>query len=166
VTYTLNYTFGGDPVTMGIITDVLPAGVTYIDGTAVGDAQFTFIGYDIPSRTLTWTAATVSASGSVSYKVTVDVGASELSQPLENLATIDSDQTVPDDAFSDIFVPVIPQGETSPPTQPPTDTVGQSSGTSTPGFSLPLIVLALGGLMLLMAFVTPVPATARNRKRR
>jgi hypothetical protein len=69
-------------------------------------------------------------------------------------------------SFPDIFVPVIPQGETSPPTQPPTDTVGQSSGTSTPGLSLPLIVLALGGLMLLMAFVTPVPATARNRKRR
>jgi uncharacterized repeat protein (TIGR01451 family) len=166
LTYTLTYTFGGDPVTNGIITDELPVGVTWVDGSAVGDAQFTFIGYDIPSRTLTWMAANVSASGSVSYKVTVDAGAAALLQPLENLATIDSDQTVPDDAFSDIFVPVIPQGETSPPTQPPTDTIGESNGTSTPGLSLPLVVLALGGLMLLMVFVTPVPATARNRKRR
>ena len=30
VTYTLKYTFSGDPVSNGIITDVLPDGVTYV----------------------------------------------------------------------------------------------------------------------------------------
>ena len=108
VTYTLDYTFAGDPVTHGIITDVLPVGVTYVDDSASSDDQFTFQGYDDATRTLTWTAASVSKSGTLTYQATIDVGASELEQPLENVATIDSDQTGPDSDVSDVFVPTIP----------------------------------------------------------
>ena len=78
VTFSLAYTLIGDPVTNGIITDVLPVGLTYVAGSAKGDAQFAFQGYDDATRTLTWTAAKVSESGTVSYQATVDAGAAGL----------------------------------------------------------------------------------------
>ena len=135
VTYTLDYTFAGDPVTNGIITDVLPVGVTYVADSASSDDQFTFQGYDDATRTLTWTAATVSKNGTLTYQATIDVGASELEQPLENVATIDSDQTGPDSDVSDVFVPTIPLPATGTPkpTLPPTDTLGSHAGTEQPG---------------------------------
>ena len=68
------------------------------------------------TRTLTWTAATVTAGGTVTYKAKVDVGAAELDQPLTNVATIDSAQTEPDHDTSEVFVPVPPAVETSVPT--------------------------------------------------
>ena len=37
VTYTLDYTVTDGPVTNGVLTDVLPVGVTYVDG--LGDRQ-------------------------------------------------------------------------------------------------------------------------------
>jgi hypothetical protein len=37
---------------------------------------------------------------------------------------------------------------------------------SQPGTSLPLILAILGVILLAVAFVTPVPATARRRNRR
>src|SRR6185436_14099581 len=46
VTFTLNYTFSGDPVTNGKITDVLPVGLTYVDSSATNSDEFTFAGYD------------------------------------------------------------------------------------------------------------------------
>ena len=51
-------------------------------------------------------------------------------------------------------------------TAPPTDVSGQSQGTSTPGFSLMLILAFLGGLILVIGFVTPVPEAVRRRNRR
>ena len=168
VTYTLDYTFAGDPVTNGVITDVLPLGVTYVVGSATNDAQFTFQGYDEATRTLTWTAPTVSANGSVEYQATVDVGASELAQPLVNVAVIESDQTPPDDDDSPVFVPTVPAGATATPqiTLPPTDgTLGQQT-PSNPGFTLMLILLALAAVVLVVGFITPVPASVRARERR
>ena len=94
VTYTLDYTVK-EVVHNGVVTDVLPAGVTYVDGSASSDAQFTFVNYNPSTRTLTWKAAEVSENGSLTYKVTIDAGAAELAQPLVNTATIDSDETEP-----------------------------------------------------------------------
>ena len=89
VTYTLDYTVANGPVHNGIITDVLPAGVTYMTGSASSDAQFTFIDFNVTTPgALTWKAATVSANGSLTYKVTIDAGAAELAQPLNNTACI------------------------------------------------------------------------------
>ena len=124
VTFTLNYTFSGDPVTNGVITDVLPIGLTYVAGSAT-DRRRVHASWrtTATTRTLTWTAATVTANGTLTYKAKVDVGAAELEQPLTNVATIDSDQTQPDDDTSDVFVPVIPAGETDVPSAPPTDTL-------------------------------------------
>ena len=169
VTYTLVYTFAGDPVTNAIITDVLPVGVTYIAGSAADDDQFTFQGYDAATRTLTWTAPGVNKNGSVSYQATVDVGASELPQPLVNVAAIDSDQTPRDDDDSPVFVPTIPLAATGTPrvTLPPTDLLDTpQSSTSNLGFNLMLILLALAAVVLVIGFVTPVPASVRERPRR
>ena len=154
VTFTLNYTFSGDPVTNGKITDVLPQGLTYVDGSATSDAQFTFDSYDSATRTLTWNAATVSASGTLTYQATVDAGANTLKQPLENTATIDSDQTAPDSDTSDVFVPAPPAGETFVPTPPPTDALAPTE-PSDPGISLMLVLAILGILVTGVMFVTP-----------
>ena len=169
VTYTLAYDLLGDPVTDGIITDVLPAGVTYVVDSATDDAQFTFQDYDDATRTLTWTAANVSEDGSVTYQATIDVGASELDQPLVNVATIDSEETEPDSDDSPVFVPTIPAGVTATPrvTLPPTDTLAtETPASSNPGFALMLTLLALAALVLVLGFVTPVPASVRERSRR
>ena len=57
-----------------------------------------------------------------------------------------------------------PEGETDVPSAPPTDTL-EPAETST-GSSLPLILAVLGIILLAVAFVTPVPATAKRRTRR
>jgi fimbrial isopeptide formation D2 family protein len=164
VTFILHYTFSGAPVTHGVITDVLPVGLTYVAGSATNSGEFIFAAYNPTTRTLTWNAATVSASGTVTYKAKVDKGAAALDQPLTNVATIDSDQTEPSSDTSDVFVPVPPLAETHVPTAPPTDTVAQTEGQS--GSSLPLILAILGVILLAVAFVTPVPAPVRRRNRR
>ena len=81
----------------------------------------------------------------MTYDVVVDRGASDLAQPLVNVATIDSDQT-----------PRI--------TPPPTDTVLQTP--SNPGYGLMLTLLALAGLTLAVGVLTPAPARARRSRSR
>ena len=51
------------------------------------------------------------------------------------------------------------------PTAPRTDVL-DSSGTSTPGMNLGLVLAFLGILTLAVAFVTPAPAALRGRNRR
>ncbi len=173
VTYTLAYSLLGDPVTNGVITDVLPVGITYVVDSATDDPQFTFGGYDDATRTLTWTADDVSEDGSVTYQATVDDGAAGLVQPLLNLATIDSDETLPDDGDSQIFVPTIPAAATGTPrptpriTLPPTDTLDSDTpAPSNPGHAMMLILLALSTVAFVVTLVTPVPASVRERSRR
>lgn len=107
----------------------------------------------------------MTASGSLTYQVTVDVGASALSQPLENVATIVSDQTGAVEDTSDVFVSVIPLGETNIPTPLPTDQL-VPTGPSNPSSSLFLLLAILGALVVGIGFVTPVPAVVRRRNRR
>jgi uncharacterized repeat protein (TIGR01451 family) len=168
VTYTLDYDLLGDPVTDGVITDVLPVGVTYVDDSATDSDEFIFQGYDDATRTLLWTAENVTKDGSVTYQATIDEGAAELDQPLVNVATIDSAETEPDDDDSPVFVPTIPAGATATPriTLPPTDTfTSDTPAPSNPGFALMLALLAFAALVLVIGFVTPVPASVRERRR-
>ena len=160
VTYTLTYTIGEVDVTDATITDVLPAGVTYVNGSASSNDEFTFDGYDSATRTLSWSADAVTKDGSVTYQAKVDKGASALAQPLENLATIDSSETGPDSDTSDVFVPAPPKAETAP----PTDVQSSLEGQNAPGSSLLLTLVVLAGIVLVIGFVTPVPAAIRRRK--
>lgn len=160
VTYTLHYTVES-AVTNAVITDVLPVGVTYVTGSASSDAQFTFTSFDMGTRTLRWDAPSVTVDGTLSYKATIDDGASELDQPLVNVATIRSDQTPPDSDDSPVFVPE-PVLELTP---PPTDTLGPSTVQSNPGFALMLVLIGLAGFALALGFITPVPERVRRRDR-
>jgi hypothetical protein len=140
-------------------------GLTYVEGSATSNDEFSFIGYDSGTRTLSWDASSVTKSGSVSYRATVDAGAAELTQPLRNVATVASDGTDSATADSVVFVPSTPLGETSAPTAPSTDTVGPDP-TSTSGTSVQLILMALAGLAFLIVSVTPVSRSNRARNGR
>jgi uncharacterized repeat protein (TIGR01451 family) len=159
VTFTLDYTLGGNPVTDAFITDVLPAGQTYVTGSASSNDEFSFTSYDSTTRTLRWDAATATKSGTVSYQVTIDTGAGDLAQPLVNVATIQSAQTDAATAQSDVFVPIPPLAVTPP----PTDTLGPTQAPGNPGFTLMLTLLLLAGLALGIGFITPVPERVRRR---
>ena len=107
LTYTLTYAVSGAPVRSVVVTDVVPAGLAYVDGsaTASGDGQLIFAGYDPTTRTLSWTAATLSASElAVSYRVTVLADAAGLGQPLRNTARTSSPDTDPAVATSDVYI--------------------------------------------------------------
>jgi len=164
VTYTLKYTTNGVPQTNGVLTDVLPAGLTYVDGSATNSDEFTFVSATKNgdgTTTLEWDADNVTKGGTLSYDAKVDTGAAALAQPLENLATIQTDQEGPVSDTSDVFVQAPPQ-ELTP---PPTDTFSQPTTTSNPGFALMLILIGLAGLTLAIGFVTPVPERVRRRDR-
>ncbi len=95
----------------------------------------------------------------MTYQVTINAGAAALVQPLTNTATIDSAETEPDSDTSVVFVAPPPLGETAP----PTDIEGTTDG-SVSGGSMMLIMLALAGLILAVAFVAPTPAAVRKRR--
>ena len=166
LTYTLAYDLTDGPVTDGVITDVLPEGLEYLFDSAQGNDEFAFTDYDPNTRTLRWDAETVSKDGTVTYQVTVQRDANELPQPLRNVATIDSDQTAPDDDDANVTVPgeVLHVTPTPRITPPPTDVAPATP--SNPGFNLVLVVLALGGLTLAVGLIAPAPAPARRRTRR
>jgi hypothetical protein len=159
VTYTLDYDVTKGPDDNGIITDVLPDGVTYVNGSASSDAQFTFIDFGVTTPgALTWKAATVTTDGTLTYDVTIDADAAGKPQPLVNTATIESDDTAPDSDTSQVFVPAPPLAETAPPTD-----VAGATDSSVPGGSLLLVLLALAGIALAVAFAAPTPASLRKR---
>lgn len=165
VNYTLDYTLTNGPVDNGVIEDVLPVGVTYVDGSASSNDEFTFVSYTAATRTLRWEADQVTKDGSLTYQATIDEGAAELQQPLTNTACISSDQTDQDCDDSDVFVGPPPQAETSVPnTAPPTDTVAGDQ-TSASGSSMLLILMALAGIALAVVFIAPTPASIRKRMR-
>ena len=64
VTYTLDYTFSGDPVTNGSSPTSCPIGLTYVADSATSRRPVHVRrATTSTTRTLTWTAATVTASG-------------------------------------------------------------------------------------------------------
>jgi uncharacterized repeat protein (TIGR01451 family)/fimbrial isopeptide formation D2 family protein len=161
--YTLTYT-GSGQLTNAVITDKIPAGLEYVAGTALGNADFNDGTYDAATRTITWHAKGVlpdPASGSVTYDVKVTAAAPALAQPLVNVATIDSDETEPDSDTASVAV-LAPPLELTP---PPTNILVPETGTSNPGFALMLVLLGVAGLALGIGFITPVPESVRRRDR-
>jgi len=163
--YKLKYS-GAGPLTHAVITDVLPDGLAYVDGTALGNADFNDGTYDAGSRTITWEAKGVlpdPASGTVTYDVKVLAAAADGTQPLINLATIDSDETAPDTDTASVAVLPPPAAATATP--PATSTITPEAGPGNPGFALMLILLGIAGLTLAIGFLTPTPARVRRRAR-
>jgi uncharacterized repeat protein (TIGR01451 family) len=166
LTYTLAYNLSDGPVTNGVITDVLPDGLAYVSGSATNNDEYTFQGYNAGTRTLTWTAPNVTKDGSVSYKVTVLTDAFLLDQPLQNTATIDSDQTSPSSDTADVLVQVVEAATATPKiTLPPTDTIDTGDqAPSNPGFGLMLTLLVLAAVGLAAGFLTPTPGRPRRER--
>jgi uncharacterized repeat protein (TIGR01451 family) len=163
LTYTLHYS-GEGLLQNAFITDVLPVGLVFVNGSALGNADFNDGTYDAVTRTITWLAKgdlPDPTDGSLTYHVTVPAAAADQPQPLINTATIDSDQTAP--VSDTASVAVLPPPEALTP--PPTDTFTPQSGTSNPGFALMLILLGVAGLSLAIGFMTPAPARVRRRDR-
>jgi uncharacterized repeat protein (TIGR01451 family) len=163
--YSLVYT-GAGPLNNAVITDTLPQGLGYVDGSASGNADFNPGVYDSATRTITWHAKGTlpdPASGTVTYDVTVLTTAPEFAQPLVNVATIKSDETPLDQATASAAV--LPPPLAIQATPPPTDTLTPETGASNPGFTLMLILLGVAGLALGIGFVTPTPERVRRRDR-
>jgi uncharacterized repeat protein (TIGR01451 family) len=143
VTWTLTYTLTNGPVTNAVITDPIPAGLTYVNGSASDGGLF-----DAGTNTLTWTFPLLEESGFVTFKTTVNEEAPV--GVILNVATIESDETPPDTGEDSVrIVEDQQQGGTGTPApsipntalnQPST---GGSLGALLFGF---ILMTALGGL--------------------
>jgi len=98
VTWTLTYTLTEGPVSGAFISDPLPEFLVFVSASDGGD-------YDGATRTITWDLGdlTVDGSDSVTFVSTVDPDAPEV-DPILNVATIDSNETEPDDGEDSIIV--------------------------------------------------------------
>ena len=88
VTYTLTYNTNGIPQTNGVVTDVLPEGVTYVDGSASSNDEFTFVEYDAATRTLALGSARRDARRNADLRRASTRMRPTWQQPLINVATI------------------------------------------------------------------------------
>jgi uncharacterized repeat protein (TIGR01451 family) len=166
LTYTLTYDITSPPAHNGVITDVVPVGLAYVDASATTNAEFTLVNYNAPTHTLTWNAALVTVDGSLSFKVTVLATAPDQVQPIDNVATIESDDTAPDNDDAKVLVQQVQAATGTPLVTPPTtDTIGSTTQapTSNAGFSLMLVLLALAAFVLSLGYITPAPERARRR---
>ena len=76
VTYTLDVTVAEGPVTNAVVTDELPVGQTYVDGSQDSNPAETTFEVSADGRTLTWTYASLDDAGAViTYDVTIDADA-------------------------------------------------------------------------------------------
>ncbi len=166
LTYTLAYQVNGAAVTDAVISDVLPNGLSYVNGSATNSDEFTFVGYDNATRMLRWTASSATKDGSVAYKAQVLAGSISLPQPLENVATIDSDQTEPVSDTADVLVQLVDAATDKPTiTLPPTDTLNSGDqAPSNPGSGLMLTLLALIGIGLVVGLLAPTRGRLRRER--
>ncbi len=109
VTWTLTYTLENGPVTDAVISDPLPAHLTFVSADNGGT-------YDSATRTITWHFATLDASGTLSFVTTVDTDAPD--GAIDNVATISSAET-PEDTGEDSVLVTEEQVEAATPTPKP-----------------------------------------------
>jgi uncharacterized repeat protein (TIGR01451 family) len=120
VHWTLTYTLTNGPVTNAVITDPIPAGLTYVDLSASDGGV-----YDSGTKTITWTFPSLTTSGFVTFDTTVNEDAPV--GTITNVATIQSNETPLDDGQDSIRI-VEEQ---------------QQGGTGTPAPSVPNTALNL-----------------------
>ena len=110
VTWTLMYTLTEGPVTNAVITDEVPAGFEFLDASDGGL---------LVDGVVTWTFPTLTESGSVTFRTTVDPETISRAAPTVNVAVIDSDETAPDDGQDSVTVVVEPPPQGGNPTPKP-----------------------------------------------
>jgi fimbrial isopeptide formation D2 family protein len=153
VTWTLTYTLTNGPVTNAVITDEVPVGFEFLDASDGGL---------LVDGVVTWTFPTLTESGSVSFRTTVDPETISRVAPTVNVAVIDSDETAPDEGEDSVTVEVEPPVSGGNPTPPLPDTaagVGLNGEPITVPVEL-MVAFFLGSLGALAL------ANARSRSRR
>ena len=99
VTWTLSWTLTDGPVTNAVISDEIPVGFEFLDASDDGlliDGE------------VVWTFPTLTESGSVTFRTTVDPETISRVAPTVNVAVIDSDETEPDEGEDGVAVVVEP----------------------------------------------------------
>jgi len=136
VTWTLTYTLTDGPVTNVVITDEIPEGFVFLDAANGGN---------FADGSVTWTFASLSESGSVSFRTTVDPETISRTGPTVNVATISSDETPQDEGTDSVTVAVNPPPEGGNPTPTPQPLVPNTSlgiGLGGESVTVPLELLA------------------------
>jgi len=154
VTWTLSYTLTNGPVTNAVITDPLPEFLNFVSASNGG----TFA-----AGVITWNLGTLSSSGSVSFVTTVDPDAPETG-PIVNVATIDSNETAPDQGQDSIRVTSESELAGTPTPRPSLPNTALVFGPNGEPVSIPvelMVVLFLGSLGTLA--VANVRASRRRR---
>jgi uncharacterized repeat protein (TIGR01451 family) len=157
VTWTLSWTLTDGPVTNAVIADPIPAFLTYVEGSATDGGAF-----DAATSTLTWTFASLTESGSVTFQATVD---EQASGEIENVATIVSDQTAEDEGVASITVSeqvVLGPTPTPIPKIPDTATTIRVDGQPVVVLPIALLVLLFSGSLGALALAN-VRAVRRRR---
>lgn len=161
VTWTLTYTLTNGPVTNAVITDELPAGLVYVDGSASDGGS-----YDAATDTLTWTFPTLDASGSVTFQTEVEPETISRAAPTVNVAVIDSDETPADEGQDQVTV-TVEQELGGNPTPTPTPDLPDTATAAAPDgerIVVPVELLAVAFLSSLGAMAL-VNVRARSRRR-
>jgi uncharacterized repeat protein (TIGR01451 family) len=146
VTWTISWTLTDGPVTNAVITDELPAGLVFLDASDGGV---------LSGDTVTWTFPTLTTSGSVTVRTTVDPETISRVAPTANVAVIDSDETGPDQGEDSVTVSVEPPPQGGNPTPTPKPMLPDTAvehGPAGQSSSVPLALLAamfLGALALM-----------------
>jgi fimbrial isopeptide formation D2 family protein len=158
VTWTLTYTLTDGPVTNVVITDAIPDGFVFLDAANGGN---------FADNVVTWTFASLSESGSVSFRTTVDPETISRAAPTVNTATIDSDETPEDEGTDSVSVAVDPPPQGGNPTPSPRPSLPDTAvaeaargghPVTVPTMVLVALLLGSGGALAL--------ATARSRRGR
>jgi Domain of unknown function DUF11 len=155
VTWTLTYTLTNGPVHNAVITDAVPAGFTFLDAANGGTHA---------AGTVTWNLGTLTTSGSVSFRTTVNVATISRVAPTVNTAVIDSDETPPDNGVDSVTVTVQPPplgGNPSPTPAVPNTAMGLEIGGTPVTMPIVLVVALLIGSLGAFAF-----ANVRSRRNR
>ncbi len=156
VTWTISWTLTDGPVTNAVITDDLPDGLVFLDASDGG----TFA-----DGTVSWTFATLSSSGSVTVRTTVDPTSISRVDPTVNVAVIDSDETEPDEGQDSIAVSVEAPPLGGNPTPTPKPRLPDTAMADASGSDVVVIPLALILIGSLGAFsIASMRAGARGRR--
>ncbi|HEX4983327.1 MAG TPA: Ig-like domain-containing protein, partial [Ilumatobacteraceae bacterium] len=156
VTWTLTYSLANGPVTNAVITDEVPEGFVFLDASDGGT---------LVDGVVTWNLGTLTESGSVTFRTTVNTATISRVAPTVNVAVIDSDETEPDDGQDSVTVVVEPPPQGGTPTPKPSmpNTAAGIGPDGTP-VTVPvelLVAFFLGSLGAL----TLANARARDRRR-
>ena len=156
VTWTITWTLTDGPVTNAVISDEIPTGFVFLDASDGGL---------LVDGAVTWTFATLSESGSVTFRTTVDPETISRAAPTVNVAIIDSDETEPDEGQDSVTVVVEPPPLGGTPTPKPAlpDTAA-GFGTNGEPITVPveLLVAFFIGSLGAMALAN---VKARSRRR-